>query len=625
LLAGGAALALVSSPASAQPPAPGTPYVLDGPSSAISQPSALGMSIARDGTGGLVYLKSVGGVSHVFVSRLVGGLFQPPVQVDSQLAGASSQPVIAAGNGGILLVGFVNSGQLYVADGNGAGQFAAPLYLAGGASNPAISMTNFGKAYLAFTVADGGGHDVRAAYYYAGSWALEGAPLNASPADDAGTGGGRPAVAAAGDGIAIVAWGEQGHIYSRRVWGTSPSVVEEQADAPLSGCSETSVDDPVIGAGGDSSYAAVAFHAQLICNGQQQSRVLLNRLQGSVYDGVAAADPGAADGADDPQIAVSETGRGWVTCAGAASNNVYAASLLANSAFAGSVIQVNSLPSSQPPDAAPAIAGLNANLIAWQQQPGSTPGGEIRVRFAGDAATLGPEMVISSPAQGPTDAADGLAAAGDISGDAAIAWLQGAPNAIQLVVNQLYQPPGSFSATNTFAYARNPQPLLAWTQPTGWGPLRYSLVVDGQQLAQTSYTAARVPVPLADGRHYWRVTVTNPAGQQSATALNTVFVDTVAPTAHIHKLSRLPGRGVRIVVRYFDRPPAGEPAFDASGVKTVVIHWGDGKVLRIRVGSHLGIHHYRHAGRYKITVVLTDRAGNRTRLVRYVRIGRRAH
>jgi len=132
-------------------------------------------------------------------------------------------------------------------------------------------------------------------------------------------------------------------------------------------------------------------------------------------------------------------------------------------------------------------------------------------------------------------------------------------------------------------------------------------------------------VPLADGRHYWRVTVTNPAGQQSATALNTVFVDTVAPTAHIHKLSRLPGRGVRIVVRYFDRPPAGEPAFDASGVKTVVIHWGDGKVLRIRVGSHLGIHHYRHAGRYKITVVLTDRAGNRTRLVRYVRIGRRAH
>jgi len=32
------------------------------------------LSIARDGTGGLVYLKQVSGVPHVFVSRLVGAL-----------------------------------------------------------------------------------------------------------------------------------------------------------------------------------------------------------------------------------------------------------------------------------------------------------------------------------------------------------------------------------------------------------------------------------------------------------------------------------------------------------------------------------------------------------------------
>jgi hypothetical protein len=31
------------------------------------------MSIARDGTGALVYLKDVLGVPHVFVSRLAGG------------------------------------------------------------------------------------------------------------------------------------------------------------------------------------------------------------------------------------------------------------------------------------------------------------------------------------------------------------------------------------------------------------------------------------------------------------------------------------------------------------------------------------------------------------------------
>ena len=49
-------------------------------------------------------------------------------------------------------------------------------------------MTNFGKAYLAFTAAGaGGGHDVRTAYYVGGHWALESAPLNTTPDDDSGT------------------------------------------------------------------------------------------------------------------------------------------------------------------------------------------------------------------------------------------------------------------------------------------------------------------------------------------------------------------------------------------------------------------------------------------------------
>ena len=93
-------------------------------------------------------------------------------------------------------------------------------------------MSPFGKAYLAFTAAGDGGHDVRTAYYNQGQWALGSSPLDANPADDAGAGSGRPQVATAGDGIGIVAWGESGHIYTRRVLGTSPSIVDEQADPP---------------------------------------------------------------------------------------------------------------------------------------------------------------------------------------------------------------------------------------------------------------------------------------------------------------------------------------------------------------------------------------------------------
>lgn len=617
----------LAAPASAQPPVPGPPTVIDASGSEIAQPAELGMSIARDGTGGLVYLKTVGGATHVFVSRLVAGSFRAPAQVDLGLSGGSSQPVIAAGNDGVLLVAFINSGELYVVDGSSSGQFTMPRGLAAGAVNPAISITNFGKAYLAFAVANGGGHDVRTAYYYAGSWALEAPPLNAVAADDAGTGAGRPAVAAAGDGIAIVVWGENGHIYSRRVWGTAASVAIEQADAPLPGCIENSVADPVVGAGGDSSYAPVAFDEVVDCGGQQQDRVLMNRLQGSQYDGITAVDglsTPSSDGATDPQIAVGEYGTGWVTSARTDSDDVFAAGLESNGVFGGLVTPVNSLPSAASPFQVAGMAGYHADFIAWQQEPGVSPGGEIRLRWAGDGVTLGPEQVLSSPTDGPTDAADGLAAAGDIVGDTAVAWLQGAPGSGQLIVDELYESPGGFSPARTFAYATAAQPLLAWTRPSGWGPMTYTLTVDGTPVSQTGSTSAQVPGPLSNGPHYWRVTATNPAGQRSRSAVATVFVDTIPPSATLKLPKRSAfGSTVRAVVRYADHPPAGEPAGDASGVSTVIVRWGDGSATRVVFGRHLVTHRYRRPGRYQVTLIVTDRAGNRTRVTEVLKIVKR--
>jgi len=620
-----AALLTAAAPAAAQPPVPGPPALLD--SGTLARPTGLGLSIARDGTGGLVYLKAVGGVDHVFVSQLSGGVFQPPVQLDGGLGGASSQPVIAAGNGGVLVVAFVNGGQLYVAQGNPAGGFGPPTALVPGGFNPALSMSSFGKAYLAFTVPDGGGDDVRTAYYYDGQWALEGPALNASPADDAGTGTGRPAVVAAGDGIAIVAWGENGHIYTRRVWGTSPSVVYEQADAPPAGCTEASAGDPVVGAGGDSSYAPVAFQAQLTCAGQQQSRVLVNRLQGSRYDGVSEVDGlggDQADGAEDPQIAMAEYGQGWVTSQRTVSGDVFAAPLGADGALAGGAQQVNGLAASPQPQAAyptPAISGLYSSLIAWQQEPGTSGIGEIRVRYALGQGPLGPETVLSSPGQGPTDAADGLAADGDASNEAAVAWIQGTPGALQLMVAQMYEPPGGFSPLSAFQYTRQPQPVLAWSRPAGWGPITYSVAIDGTIVAQTRATSIQPPAPLADGPHTWQVTATNPVGQQSRTAPATVFVDSTPPVGTLRVVGRrLVGLPLHVRVSYADRPPAGAPGYDASGVATLLIRWGDGTLTHFARGTRLLTHVYRRPGRYQITLVITDRAGNRTQVSEVVRI-----
>jgi hypothetical protein len=601
-------------------PTPAPPEVIDGPSADIQ--SLGGMSVARDGTGGLVYLKDVGGSPRVFVSRLLGGQFQTPQQVDGGLAGASSQPVIAAGNGGVLLVAFVNGGGLYVADAAGSSSpFGAPGELAGNAQNPSMQMTNFGKAYLAFTVADGDGWDVRAAYYVNGTWSLEVPALNLNPADNAGTGDGRPDVAAAGDGVAIVTWGEDGHVISRKVWGTSPSVVEEQADPPsVGGCPEVSAGDPSVSAGGDSSYADVAFQETVLCGGVQGTRVVVNRLRGSAYDGPVTADA-TAGLADEPQVAMTEYGAGFVTDAQENTGAVMAMELGDNGGYS-TPEQINSVPFTSPPYAVPGIAGLFSDFIAWQQTPGTTGPAEIRLRYEPRASTLGPEMVVSSPASGATDAERGLAAAGDAGGDAAAAWVQGAGDSSEIVVDQLYEPPGSVAPAQSLIYSRSSEPVLSWSAAGGrWGPVRYTVTVDGTQVGQTTGTSLRVPTALGDGRHSWQVSAVNPAGVTGGSGVATVFVDTVAPTLAA-RVSGTPHAGsqLTLTLRYRDAPKAGLPSRDASGVEKLTIYWGDRSVVHLKPGAHRETHIYRRPGRYRITVWVTDRAGNSRKVVKVVRV-----
>jgi hypothetical protein len=607
-----ASFAILPAAATAQP-TPSAPGVLDGPDPALAGNTSLGLSVARDGSGALTYLKG----GHVFASSLVGGSFGSPQQIDGGLGGLSSHPVVAATNGGLAIVAFVNGGELYAV--TRPAYFvgwSSPVPLAGGASSPSIGATYLGKAYITFTAADGAGHDVRTAYYINGVWRLEPSPLNNVAADDAGTGSGAPQVAAAGDGVAIVAWGEGGHVFTRRVWGTSPSVVLEQADGPPpgTGCSEISADEPVIGSGGDSSYAAVAFHELINCGGQIQSRVLANRLHGSIYDGISQPDglpAPAGDGADQPGTAVGEYGRGWVTSARTGAHDLDAMLLGTNETPAG-LQQVNGEPNAGAPYPTPATAGLNSTLIAWQHDPGAGGTRDVRIRYAADSSgALGPEQVLSSPSHGSTDAASGIAADGDVAGDAAVAWVQDA-GAPEIVVAQLYQPPASFAALSSFRYVRSSTVVLSWAAPNSWGPMTYTVTVDGVQVGQTNSTS--FAVPLRDGRHTWRVTATNPAELQSTMPAARAFVDTVAPRGSF-KLTgqRTAGSTVRLSVKYSDAP-AGR----GSGVGKVTVYWGDGSPHN--QVAHTKTHIYKRGGRFKVRVVIQDKAGNPTTLIRYVKI-----
>ena len=136
---------------------------------------------------------------------------------------------------------------------------------------------------------------------------------------------------------------------------------------------------------------------------------------------------------------------------------------LGNNGAYGPVLQVNSLPATRGAVSGPGIAGLFSTLVAWQQTPGTTGPPEIRVRYEPRASTLGPEQVLSSPGRGPGRRRAGARGHRRRGGDAAVAWVQGAPGSNQIVVDQLYQPPGSATVSRKLSYSRSAQPVLRWS------------------------------------------------------------------------------------------------------------------------------------------------------------------
>ncbi|HEX8976375.1 MAG TPA: hypothetical protein VF781_07685 [Solirubrobacteraceae bacterium] len=595
-----------------------TNSVVDGPSADIQ--GLTGLFVGRDGTGGLVYLKNVAGVPHVFVSSLTGGSFQAPRQVDAGLGGASSQPVITGASGGELLVAFINGGELYTAlTPNGLAGWQPPRAMYGGASNPAVSMSNFGKAYLAFTASGSGGSDVRTAFLKAGQWAPVSAPLDVQSGDGAGAGSGRPRVVACGDGTGIVVWGEGGHVYLRRVLGSSPSIATYQADpASVQGAPEVSADEPMIGSGGDSSYASVTFRETVQSGATQQTRVLFNHLIAGRFTGAQPVDglggPGPQS-ADQPFTATTEFGAGFVTAEQTPSHNLYALRLNQNAWPAG-VQQINSLPELSSPDAVTSAAGTVSTLVAWQQDSGTAT--EIRLRYASDGINLSPDLVLSSPDLGPTNADLGLGAGGDLGGDAAVAWVQGSGDQTRIVVAQLYQPAGGFSPAFTFGYSARVNPVLSWSAASEqWGAPNYQVKVDGTLVAQTTSTSVTVPIALTQGRHAWQVTAVNPAGVPTVARGSTVLVDSLPPIVSLRVTGRLHvGQWLHAYVRALDTRP-GLPVGQVSGVNTVQVKWGDGS--EPFMGSN-SAHVYRRRGRFVLTVIVTDRAGNRTVITRRIHI-----
>jgi hypothetical protein len=277
-----------------------------------------GLAVARDGTGGLTYTVTSGGISHVYFSRLLNGTFGTPVQLDSGVLASASDPVVTADNGGQVIVAFISGGNLYAAEALASGaSLSTPQMLASNASSPSVSMNLYGIAYLAYSAVDGGGDDVDVQYFDGSGWSLASPPsMNNTPGDVAGIGTDAPSVVAASDGVGIVAWGEGGHVYSRRVSGTATSVEVEQDDvSSYGGLAEQSATDPRVASGGDSTYPDIVFTETFQDGSGTVTRAMLTRLVAEDTRSAVAIDgiSGTSENGIQPAVAMGEVGRGLIT------------------------------------------------------------------------------------------------------------------------------------------------------------------------------------------------------------------------------------------------------------------------------------------------------------------------
>ena len=578
---------------------------IDGPVTALG-----GLDVARDGTGAVAYVKSDGGVDHIFVSRLDGGAWQTPERVDAGLPSAGSQPVVAAGDGGRVDVAFISGGALYAMVKPASNQpYTPPQLVTPAALNPSIDLSINDVAYLSFTVpTGGGGGDVVVARKErkATTFNVIPASLDIDPTRQAGIDGGRSKVAVAADGIALVVWGEAGRVWARRVFEQRLSAAPQDATVDAIGATPgVSADVPDVDVQDDSSFAWVVFRERFSDSVGGHLRAVARKLVGSQFDpGLIVDGLGgfpSSDNVSAPRIDINGRGEG------------YAASAGTGTAF-GAVLKDRKFN-----PAVPLGAGLGGNvlpvaatdengdgLVAWQNADQT-----IHARAYTNRRTSRvvqgpqPDVALSAVAGGgPTDASDGLEASADRAGDIAVAFIQGPPGSRGLRMSSFDRAPGAFRLSSGTSFRNVGANPLKWSQSFElWGPLAYTVEVDGQVVGRTNATALALP-GLPDGVHRWRVIASDRRGQITATPLRTLRQDGTAPRATVRVSgTRRRGRPVRVTVRASDANPAGRRA---SGIGRVTVSWGDGS----RTSARRATHRYRRGGRRTVRVTVRDRAGN---------------
>lgn len=610
---------------------------IDGPSEEIV--GFGGVAMAEDGTGGLVYLKRVAGVPHVFVARYLGGRWLTPIQADVGQPYAASWPRIGAADGGELVVvwatPFATEHNLPVEEllgstlGADSSTFGPPMIVdpdirAGAGTSPDLAMSSTGQADVVYRVVqDETGRissvpllrsgdvveEVRVAHFNGETWAGLGAinrdsGVSMRPPTQLNA----PLIAVGPTGAGIVVWQEPdiegvARIWARRLFGRTLNYVMAVSATSLAGAP--------IGLDADAPSLAFSVLGQADVAYRQAAgpgsplpgpRIFLNTLpdgesakaRGTEFLGANVADsvvPGGAgavigppsidvDRRRDIRLLYDSNGTPRVV----EGNDLgLVGTLSLGPGFARSDIPAQSVMN-------PAGGGVSAWPSADAQ---GNPAVAVREDFPGGAVQT---ALVSGGAGGPIGE---LAVGRSGLGDGLLAFQQGSLGNAAIVAAQTTAPPAELILSTPTGWVKPSRAETSWEPAfSANGPLSYRIVLDGHPLPTPAGVLALhlSPRGLGDGVHRVQLLVTDTYGQATLSAKQTLRVDGTPPAVAI----RLVQGGHAVGVRVHD-PYSGVSA------RAVSASFGDGH----HAGGRLRIRHrYGHAGIYRIVVRVHDRLGN---------------
>lgn len=601
--------------------------------------------ISEDGTGGAVFVKSDDeGIRHVYASIYRAGSWSAPQQVDRFQEFDSFQPRIGAGDGGRLVVTWIQRGpasddpakprhdRLFSATldpGVSAFELPVPIDLDVGqqdVSFPDVSMNRDGQAYIVYRVATRiSGPDIppgymdvdlRAARYNGWTWSRLDQLLDRTTSrlvrqpslDNA------PMVQTDRYGNAMVAFQEPDddfvdRIWVRRVFGSTLALPLLASPTTFNGQQLRGAADRPNLATGPFGNAVVSFRQSPDPSNSalDRTRLFANLLPdlftptATVFAGAVPIDTGAAAGSSSltGHATAVTTRQKFISVFGV--DDVARATEGTDQGLQPEATLGPASPVLTQPGVA--LAEDDGRAMAWIRGSGVDQSVEVTERNSEGAGTT--STFVS--AQG--GAVETLRFAGTTNADALVAFKQGTAANSTIVASVVDARPGGFIVIEPEGWLRARRPSLEWEAAFDTGTVSYEVLVDGKLVGHLRGRSLNLGSKIRDGRRTVKVVAVDPLGQRREAIPIVLRLDRKAPTARVR---RVKSGVVRVQVSDGRRGRV-------SGVSSrTTIAWGDGKRSRSRGKS---THRYKSkSGRVKLVIKTRDRAGNRRTYRRWIRL-----